>query len=308
MKGLLSDYIKVGIVFEMAFPNCQRERQYYRKCLDLIEQNEFYQAVEVTHIKEESFRKEICDRLKASRLAVAYCAQPVLLGEQLNLNDPDIEKRRRAVARMKECIDEAYEMGAESFSFLAGTYSKDRLGEAYLALSDSIRQMCSYAGNRLQIEIEIFDYDLDKCSLIGPSKRAARLAGELRPEYVNFWLLPDLSHIPQQHETIEESLDLVMPYMRRTHIGNCVVDKRSPVFGDQHPPFSYPESCIGTAELTKYLQILIDNDILTSSAKPMVSFEVKPLADQEIEKVLKENERMLLQACSKLNPKQERKG
>lgn len=301
MKDILTAYMKIGTVFEVAFPNAQRNPAFYLRCLERIAGDDFYQAIEITSIADQTLRKEAAKILHNSGLAVAYCAQPILLGEGRNLNALAEEERTKAVNRLKECIDEACELGAESLSFLAGTYEDETLDKVYGYLVESIDELCCYINGRLHLEIEIFDYDLDKCSLIGPSRRAANLARELREKHNNFWLLPDLSHIPQQHEAIEECLNLVMPYIRRTHIGNCVIEKGSPAFGDQHPPFSYPGSSIGVRELALYLQMLLNDDLLNQTDRPMVSFEIKPRQDEDIEEVLQENQAILIQAGGMLH-------
>ena len=295
--------MKVGTVLEAAFPGCQRRADYYMKCLRRITDDPFYEAVELTYISDPGLREEAGKMLKDSKMTTAYCAQPVILQNGLNLNSPVREERKRALLRMKECIDEACGLGAGSLSFLAGTFAEDAGEEAMEYQAETAGEMCSYAKGRLQIEIELFDYDVEKRSLIGPSERAVRLAEAVRKEHDNFWLLPDLSHIPQQHERIEEALHNLLPYMRRTHIGNCVMEKGSPLYGDCHPPFSYPGSCIGKEELSGYLGILAHTGFLNESDRPVVSFEIKPLSDADIEDVLAENKELLLQAMEMLKRK-----
>ena len=308
IENTIHTYMRVGTVFEVSFPDCQRTEAYYLKCLERIAGDPFYEAVEVTAVSDIRLREKVKGILMDSGMTVAYCAQPVILKNKLNLNSFDKKERSRAVRRMKECIDEACELGAESLSFLAGPCKKGLESETLLYLEESISEMCSYAQDRrrkLQIEIEVFDYDIDKRSLIGPSRRAAELAENLREKHDNFWILPDLSHIPQQHETIEEALAHVLPYMRRTHIGNCVLEEGSPVYGDCHPPFSYPGSSIGKKELSTYLSILADKGFLSDLERPMVSFEIKPLSDNDIESVLGENKKILTEAFEMLRSEQE---
>ncbi len=292
----MKQYMKIGTVFGVAFPRCLRSEQYYLQCLERITEDDFYDAIEVAHIPDAALRKKAAAMLKESGMTVAYCAQPVIVGQGLNLNSVDKKEREKALWKMRECIDEALDLGAESFSFLAGRYEKEKITEQCGYLRESVENMCDYAGAGLQIEIEIFDYDIEKCSLIGPSARAAELAEEVKKRYKNFWLLPDLSHFPQQRETTEEVLRNVLPYMRRTHIGNCVVSEGSPVYGDYHPPYSYPDSAIGIKETAKYLRRLREEGFLNKKDRPMVSFEINPFTDSQIEVVLKENKDMLAQA------------
>ena len=62
----------------------------------------------------------------------------------------------------------------------------------------STQEICAYAATQGDIKIahEVFDYDIDKCSLIGPVDLAKRYAEEITADFDNFGLMVDLSHIP----------------------------------------------------------------------------------------------------------------
>ena len=63
------------------------------------------------------------------------------------------------------------------------------------------------------VELEIFDYDVDKASLMGPAPYAAQFAAEMRMTHNNFGLLVDLSHIPITHESSEFVVRTLRPYI-----------------------------------------------------------------------------------------------
>ena len=46
----------------------------------------------------------------------------------------------------------------------------------------------------MMVELELFDFDMDKAVLIGPAPLAARFAEEMRQTHSNFGILADLSH------------------------------------------------------------------------------------------------------------------
>ena len=52
----------------------------------------------------------------------------------LNINDLNEEGRRKAVATLKEGIDEAYELGAAGFAYLSGKYAEESKEASYEAL------------------------------------------------------------------------------------------------------------------------------------------------------------------------------
>ncbi len=181
--------------------------------------------------------------LETSHMSIAYGAQPRLLTTGQNINDLSEEGRQKALANVKEGIDEAFEMGASGFAFLSGKYEEATKEESYQALIKSTKEICAYVKSKgkMNVALEVFDYDVDKKSLIGPAPLALRYAKEIREEYENFGLMVDLSHIPLIHETIEESLLPVKDYIVHAHIGNCVVKSpEMPAYGDVHPRFGFP--------------------------------------------------------------------
>ena len=76
--------------------------------------------MEVTRFPDDATRDKAKQLLQAGQMTVAFGAQPVLLGNKLSLNDLDESRRRQAVDLIKECVDEAYELGAVGLAFLAG--------------------------------------------------------------------------------------------------------------------------------------------------------------------------------------------
>lgn len=163
--------------------------------------------------------------------------------------------------------------------------------------------MCEYAKQKgnLVITLEVFDYDVDKKSLIGPASLAKRFAEEIRSEYDNFGLMVDLSHFPLLHETIEESILPIKDYIVHAHMGNCVVkDPSLPAYGDAHPRFGFPGGENDVEELTEYLRVLKSIGFLNEKTRPIVSFEVKPFGDEDPDIVVANAKRTLNLAWSRV--------
>jgi sugar phosphate isomerase/epimerase len=236
-------------------------------------------------------------------MTVAYGAQPRLLTTGLNINDLDEEGRQKALANLKEGIDEAYEMDAVGFAFLSGKYEKATKEESYQALVNSTKEICSYVKSKgnMKVALEVFDYDVDKKSLIGPAPLALRFAKEIRAEHDHFGLMVDLSHIPLIHETIEESLLPVKDYIIHAHIGNCVVKNPDmPGYGDLHPRFGFPNGENDVDEVADYLRVLFQIGFLNEKNRPIVSFEIKPFGDEDPDVVIANAKRTLNEAWMRL--------
>ena len=294
MNDSMRKYIKVGLIHFMAFPETMKGEGPIVETVGRILRDDYFDAIELTWIKNDGVRAEVARMLEQAHIAVGYGAQPRLLTTGLNINDSDEAERRRAVSTLKEGIDEAYFLGAKGFGFLSGKYDPNNLTQSINALETSVREMSDYAARTgdLKLLLEVFDYDVDKCSLIGPTTLAKAFC-ERVSDLHNFGLMVDLSHVPLMHETIEESLVPVVRYIRHVHIGNAVVTPGLPAYGDAHPRFGFSGSSNDVPELTEYLRTLLRIGYLKEGKPRIVSFEVKPFGDEDSELVIANAKRTL---------------
>jgi len=303
MNESLHKYMKVGLVHFMAYPDTIKGEGPVLETIRKLAVDDYFNAIEITTVKDPEERRKVKQMLQTSHMTIAYGAQPRLLTRGQNINDLDEERRQEALANVKEGIDEAFEMGASGFAFLSGIYDEDRKEEAYQALVKSTREICAYANSKgkIKIALEVFDYNVDKRSLIGPADMALRYAKELRAEYENFGLMVDLSHIPLIHETIEESILPVKDYIIHAHIGNCVVKSADmPAYGDVHPRFGFPNGENDVEQVVEYLRVLLAIGFLNDQEPPILSFEIKPFGDEDPDIVIANAKRTLNLAWAKV--------
>ncbi len=303
MNESMSRYMKVGLIHFMAYPPVIKGEGPIEETFKKIAVDEFFEAVEVTWIKDPAVRKNVKKMLDTSHMTLAYGAQPRLLTTGQNINDLDPAARKKAVDNLKEGIDEAYELGAAGFAFLSGKYAEATKGDSYRALVASTMELCEYAKSKgsMKVALEVFDYDIDKKSIIGPVDLAKRYAQEIRQKYDNFGLMVDLSHIPLLHETPAESLKPIKDYIIHAHMGNCVMkDPSMPAYGDMHPRFGFPGGENDVDELVEYLRVLLDIGFLNTANRPILSFEVKPVGDEDPDLVVANAKRVLRQAWDRV--------
>ncbi len=303
MQDSLVKYMKVGLVHFMAYPSTLKGEGPVVETIKKVALDEYFTAIEITTIKDNEVRQKVKQMLETSHMTVTYGAQPRLLTTGLNINDLNEEGRQKALANLKEGIDEAYEVGAVAFAFLSGRYEEATKEESYQALVKSTKEICAYAKSKggMRISLEVFDYDVDKKSLIGPADLALRYAKEIREEHDHFGLMVDLSHIPLIHETIEESLLPVKDYIVHAHIGNCVVKSPDlPAYGDVHPRFGFPNGENDVQEVVDYLKVLLDIGYLNTENPPIVSFEIKPFGDEDADIVIANAKRTLNEAWARV--------
>jgi len=295
--------MRVGLVHFMAFPSTIKGEGPILETVKKLALDEYFTAIEITTVKNPEERLAVKKVLETSHMTVAYGAQPRLLTTGMNINDLNEEGRQKALANLKEGIDEAYEIGAASFAFLSGKYEEASKEESFQAPVKSTNEICAYAKSKgnMKIALEVFDYDVDKKSLVGPAPLALRYAKEVREEFDNFGLMVDLSHIPLIHETIEESLLPVKDYIIHAHIGNCVVKNADmPGYGDLHPRFGFPNGENDVEEVVAYLKVLFQIGFLGGKTRPIVSFEIRPFGDEDPDVVIANAKRTLNEAWARL--------
>jgi len=297
MNKDLHRYMRLGVIHFMAYPTAL-EGEAFLETLKRIACDPDFDAVEVTAVEDAATRRRAAKLLEESGLWVAYGAQPQLLNRKLNLNSLVEEERKAAVARIKHDIDLACDLPCKGFGVLSGPFDGNRVEEAMDALEASLDEVSGYLAEKSDMPfcLEVFDYDVDKKSLIGPAERARAIGERMARLRDNFGLMVDLSHLPLLRETSKESLLPVAPYIRHAHMGNAVTIPGKPGYGDLHPRFGFPHSANGAEELVQYLRTLLEIGYLREDDPRVLSFEIKPFGDEDSDAILAGAKRVLRQA------------
>jgi sugar phosphate isomerase/epimerase len=302
-----SNYFRLGIVHFMAYPEVAKDESRVLPTLEALAADTDFEVVEVRGVSSPELRREIKALCRTAHLDLAYGAQPAVLGQKLNPNSLDAAERQRAMQVLKAAVDEAVEMGAQGFALLSGKDPGDADRDAAVkALTGFLIELSQYAqqvGN-LPVYLEVFDRDIDKKSLVGPHSLAAAIAEEVRAEAPNFALMVDLSHLPLLKESPEEALTAVKGYIGHAHCGNCVMrDPGNVAYGDLHPGFGFEGGENDVDELADYLYWLFKVGYLREGAeeRPVLSFEVQPVAPETSAAVIAGAKRTLAKAWAKLS-------
>ncbi len=298
MKDSIQKYFQVGTIQWMSHPPTAIN------LLDSVKKiacDDFFTAIEVTKVADDKEREIVKKMLEQSHLKICYGAQPRLLGPKLNPNDIDEEGRKKAEKTLMEAIDEAEYLGAKGIAFLSGNWEMETKEKAYEQLLKTTRNLCDYAKTKdMIVELEVFDFDMDKKSLIGPAPYAVKFAADMRTTHSNFGLLVDLSHFPTTYETTKFAIQTMRPYITHFHIGNAVVKEGFEAYGDQHPRFGYPNSANDVQELLEFFKVLKDEGFFCSENPYVLSFEVKPWGDEDPDIILANTKRVINRAWALL--------
>ena len=303
MTESIHKYFKVGLISFMAYPaNMHGEDPDIVDVINKVATDDYFDAIEVNGIKDAGKRAEVAKLLDTAHMTVCYGAQPRLLTTGLNPNDMNEEGRGKAEATLIEAIDEAEELGAKGIAFLAGKWRPETRDAQYAQLLKTARNLCGYAAAKeMSVELEVFDYDIAKASLIGPAPLAEKFAADMRTTHSNFGLLIDLSHIPMTNESPEFVVRTLRPYLTHFHIGNTVCENPAcEGYGDEHQRFGFPGGSNDTREVLSFLRVLRDEGFFDSENPYVLSFEVKPWKDEDPDLVVAGAKRVLNRAWALL--------
>ena len=299
MKDSIHKYFQIGTIQWMSHPPADYE---VLESIKTICCDDYFDVLEVTQMKDEAVREKARKMLEQAHMRVCYGAQPRLLGTGLNPNDIDEEGRLKAERTLLEAVDEAEYLGAGGIAFLAGKWEEKTKEESYVQLKKTTKRVCDYAAEKgMAVELEVFDYNMDKAALFGPAPYAKKFAADMRCMCSNFGLIVDLSHFPTTYETSKFVIQTLRPYITHFHIGNAVVKKGCEAYGDQHPRFGYPESANDTEQLLEFFKVLKEEGFLNKDRPYVLSFEVKPWKGEDGDLVLAGTKRVINRAWALLD-------
>lgn len=295
MNEPIQRYFQLGTLQWMSYPN-EEPLAALRK----IAEDDFFDVIETKGYGAED--EQAAGLLAQSHLRVCYGAHPHQLSSGLNPNAVEEEERLKAEMALMENLNEAAAIGATGFAFLAGKWEETTKETAYAQLLKTTRALCTRASELgISVELEVFDYDVDKCALIGPAPLAARFAADIRLTHRNFGLLIDLSHIPITHESTGDVVRILRPYITHFHYGNAVMKRGCDAYGDKHPRFGYPNSENDVEELAEYLRVLRAEGFFCRERPYILSMEVTPRPGEEADIVVANTKRVLRRAWALLD-------
>jgi len=279
VQGKPQDYMTVGIVHFMAFPQTMGGSGPIAETVGQVADDPFFGAIELGPIADDGTRREVRQLLASKGLQVGFGCQPIELANKLDINSLDEATRRAGIEKVKGGIDVAADVGASRVAVLSGPDpGVERRAAATDALVDSLDQLCTYAASKgiTSFALETFDRTIDKKSLIGPHAEAVELSRRVRRRHPGFGLMLDLSHFPLQFEGTEDAVRTSREHIIHAHMGNCVLQQGHKLYGDLHPHFGIEGGVNDVDELTGYLRALREIGYIGPGSKNIVAFEVRP--------------------------------
>jgi sugar phosphate isomerase/epimerase len=286
MKESIRKFARLGVVHHMLYPESVNDPAFHVETLAALAERDDIDALDCFLPVGSDNQEQLIPVLRSSGKKIAGSSHPELKhGISLTSSDQAEQIRcREIIAGQISC---SVKMGASSFIFSSGSQSGDR-DESIRAFTGFCRWISGeLAAQRMSALLEPFDTAVDKQYLYGPTGMCVDLIRILEPEVANFGILLDFAHLPLMGEHSIQAVHTVRPYLKRVHLGNCVLaDSTNPWYGDTHPPIGFPGGEIGTPELAEQLEVLVETGYLSKENRGTLVFEMRPFPGMTAEETL----------------------
>lgn len=292
-------YAKLGLVHHLLYPKCTVDRAHHVETLSTFVEREDIEALDCCIPYGEAFRSSgIVEKVKNCGKDVAY-ALHLFPARKISLSSLDIQEQEMTKLVLKDQIDMAAAIGATGFVFVSGADVPHNRPAAREAFKDFCRWFCRELDkHNIDALLEPFDRTIDKKFLYGPIDDCVELMKDLHSEGItNIGIELDMAHLPLMFEEFESAIERCAPYLKRIHLGNCVLqDKNHPLYGDMHPPMGLPGGEIDTPELVRILRKLYEVGYLDENNRKPLIMEMQPFPGETVEYTVAETYKRLHEA------------
>ena len=120
MTELLEQYLRLGLVHFMAFPETMQDESLLLPTLEKIAADPMFRCIEIKAIEDESLIRPVVDLAAGAGLDIVLTAQPAVLAGGLDPGSAERKESERAFEVLKHHVDQACALGAESVALLSG--------------------------------------------------------------------------------------------------------------------------------------------------------------------------------------------
>lgn len=302
MNGDIREYAKIGLVHHMLYPECGNDSEVHvQTLLEFVKRTDI-ETFDCCLPYDEQYRQALIPAIKNCGKTVSFAIHYYPL-RSLPLAAKTPANYAQTWMIIDDMIAQAAAIGAEGFIFGAGTPSfYDATTEDFAAFDRFCDELCAkLKPHNITAMLEPFDMDIDKKFLYGPIDDCVKLAQRITKKHDNFGFELDMAHLPLMREDFASAIRQTAPYLKRIHLGNCVLkDKEHPRWGDTHPPIGFDGGEIDVPELVIILRSLLDCDFLNKQNRGNLLVEMTPFPGQSVDFTVGDNIKRLEQAWRQL--------
>lgn len=302
MKEDIREYARLGLVHHMLYPECgDSSEKHVETLLEFIKRTDI-ETFDCCLPYGQSYRQALIPEIRKCGKTVCFAIHLYPL-RSLPLAAKAPANRAQTWMIIDDMIIQAAAIGAEGFIFAAGTPSfYDAAPDDFAAFDDFCNELCvKLEPHGITAMLEPFDMDIDKKFLYGPIDNCVRLAERLSVKHDNFGIELDMAHLPLMREDFVPAIARSAPYLKRVHLGNCVLkDKNNPRWGDTHPPVGFSGGEIDVPELRIILHALLDCGFLDKKNRGNLVMEMTRFPGQSVDFTIEDNFKRLRKAWKSL--------
>jgi len=297
LKEDIREYARIGLVHHMLYPECTKDPDFHVETILEFIQRKDIESFDCYIPYGEKRRRKLIDRIKNCGKEVVYSLH-VFPSRKISLASLDPQEQGITRVVIKDQINLAAAIGATGFVFVSGADLPESRGEAKKCFADFCKWFCSeLKPHGIDALLEPFDRVIDKKFLLGPIDECVGFLDSLSTEVNNIGFELDFAHLPLMGDNFEYSIFKTAPYLKRIHLGNCVLrNKNNPLYGDKHPPIGVEEGEIDIPELIVILRSLLKIGYLNKSRRGALILEMIPFPGKSVEYTIADSFERLIKA------------
>jgi len=287
MRGDIREYAKIGLVHHLLYLNdLDSPKDHLETFKKIIERNDI-ETLDCCLPYEDKDRRLFKELVMQYDKEVVY-AMHLIPARKLSPSSTDNLDKPILKIIMEDQAKAADMVGATGFIFVSGPDVPNERDASRLAFMDFCRWFCGRLDSRgIWGLLEPFDMTVDKKYLYGPIDECVELIERLRPEVSNLAIELDIAHLPLMGEKIDEAIFKAKGYIRRVHIGNCVLkDKNNRFYGDKHPPVGIEGGEIDTEQIALALSAFLKTGYISRKNRGALIMEMQPYPGMTVEETI----------------------
>ena len=292
MQEDIRQYARLGLVHHMLYPKCMVDPDDHVRTLEAFVTRDDIETFDCCLPYGQQRREQLVKTIRQSDKEDVVFAIHHFPFEKYRLAATSYSEKSHVKLIIKDMIVQAAAMGATGFIFGAGRPGANDATDAdFEAFTDFCRWLCGeLKPHGITALLEPFDTDIDKKFLYGPTEKCVELIESLKPDVDNFGIELDLAHVPLMGESFAHAIKTTAPYLKRVHLGNCILnDKNNPRYGDTHPPVGFEGGDIDIPELTEILGLLLETGFLNKQKRGSTLLEMTPWPSRSVEETISDN-------------------
>jgi sugar phosphate isomerase/epimerase len=303
MNQPITQYARLGLVHHMLYPDCGEHPDEHVATLKALAARPDIEAFDCCLPYAPAARAALIPVLRhCGKTDIAFATHFFPL-RKLSFCSTSIPEQAQARMIVKDMIECAAAIGATGFIFASGGPTPaDATPEHHAAFKGFCRWLCAaLKPHGITAQLEPFDMTIDKKFLYGPTAECVALIESLKPEVDNLGLELDMAHLPLMGESFAHAIHTAAPYLKRIHLGNCVLkDRRHPRYGDTHPPAGFPGGEIDVPEMIEILRLLLEVGFLSRANRGNLVIEMTPWPGKTVEETITDGFERLNRAWERL--------